>query len=177
MNNESNKNNLLREKMKALIVLLAGLFMFLQDLIAKFGELISILVLGFTYILKTLGIALAGGFADYIISIRESNEEFSFKKAFFNTFIAGFAGFLSVQLCLYFNVDVSLMGFLCGISGFAGVRALKFFESMTKKISEALVNVKFKIVKEESPVKKEEIKIEKVELEKVADNSNDSHIS
>lgn len=158
--------------MKSLILFLIGCALFMQDLFEKFGAFINVLFIGFMYILKTLPLALAGGFADYLITMKDKNEEFSFKKAMLNTFIAGFAGFLTIQLCNYYKVDPNMMGFLCGISGFAGVRALRFFESMTKKIIENIAHLKVVMTmdnKDKDSVElKEEKKIE-VENEKEGD--------
>lgn len=131
--------------MKTLLVIISAIIYFFTEIITKLTELITLFFAGFTYILKTLGIALAGGFVDYLINIRENGENFSFKKALLNTFIAGFAGFLTVQLCLYFKVEPNLMGFLCGISGFAGVRALRFFEHITQKTVTTISRVKFEL--------------------------------
>lgn len=116
-------------------------------LVYFFHEYILTFFSDFYIVFKTIAIAIAGGFIDYMLQRKQSMEVFSFKKAFFHCFIAGFAGYLSQSLCQGFDVNQSLSGFLIGISGFAGTRMLTFFEKLAKsifqKVSEIEIDVKF----------------------------------
>ena len=93
-------------------------------------------------LLKAIGLAVTGGFADYMVQRKNKNEDFNFRKAFFHCFIAGFTGFLAQKLCLGFEVNQDLTSFIIGISGFAGTRMLVIFE----KIAQAIIK-KFSVIK------------------------------
>ena len=131
--------------MKTIIALLSALLYAIQDLIFQFGEYIITFISSFMLVLKTIMIAISGGFVDYMIQRKKNNESFSFKKSFLHCFIAGFTGFLAQKLCSGFNINQDLTSFLIGISGFAGTRMLSFFEKLSKSIFEKLSDLEIDI--------------------------------
>lgn len=131
--------------MKTIIALLSALLYAIQEFIFQFGEYIITFISSFMLVLKTIMIAISGGFVDYIIQRKKNNESFSFKKSFFHCFIAGFTGFLAQKLCNGFNINQDLTSFLIGISGFAGTRMLSFFEKLSKSIFEKLSDLEIDI--------------------------------
>lgn len=132
--------------MNTLKAIIAYLIYILSDVFIQFFD-------QFLLILKGIAIAIVGGFTDYILN-KKKNEKFSFRKAFFHCFIAGFSGYLAQLLCLGFGVNPALTGFLVGISGFAGTRMITFFEKLAKnifeKIAELQIEVKFGKKEEEN---------------------------
>lgn len=131
--------------MKTIIALLSALLYAIQEFIFQFCEYIITFISSFMLLLKTIMIAISGGFVDYMIQRKKNNESFSFKKSFFHCFIAGFAGFLAQKLCNGFNINQDLTSFLIGISGFAGTRMLSFFEKLSKSIFEKLSDLEIDI--------------------------------
>lgn len=131
--------------MKAVIVAI-GL-----GVISLFTEVLDKLVLFINYILtnfeeaKMFLFAVFGGLIDYFATISQSKEKFSFFKSLMNASIAGFTGLLVIKLCAYFKIDSDLAGFLIGISGYSGVRALRFFERNTQKMVLKLAQLKFEL--------------------------------
>lgn len=83
-----------------------------------------------TYI-EILGLALMaiwGGFVTYILDIRKNNRKFRWLDAFMQIAVSGFAGVLCMLGAMYYELPLTLMGFVCGISGFAGSKVLAAFE-------------------------------------------------
>lgn len=131
--------------MKTIIALFTALLYAIHDFIIQFLEYIITFIGSFVLVIKTIMIAISGGFIDYMIQKKKNNETFSFRKSFFHCFIAGFTGFLAQKLCNGFNINQDLTSFLIGISGFAGTRMLSFFEKLSKSIFEKLSDLEIDI--------------------------------
>ncbi len=127
---------------KAIII---AIILSVQELFTHIFEYSILFFTSFLLVLKTVGIAIFGGFTDYMIQRKKSNENFSFKKSFFHCFIAGFTGFLAQKLCNGFQINADLTAFLIGISGFAGTRMLLFFEKLSKSIFEKVSNLEIDV--------------------------------
>jgi len=76
-------------------------------------------------------VAVAGGMSDFLLS-----DEHTWKYMLINLFLAGFAGYLTLALCIEYGVSDSWTGVLCGISGLSS-RAL--LVGLRKYGSEALL--------------------------------------
>lgn len=124
-----------------------AIILFIQELFTHIIEHALLALTSFLLLLKVIGIAVLGGFTDYMLQRKKNNENFSFKKSFLHCFIAGFTGYLAQKLCNGFTVNADLTAFLIGTSGFAGTRMLSFFEKLAKsvfeKISALEIEVKF----------------------------------
>lgn len=131
--------------MKTILAILTAILYALQDFIIQFFEFLVIFISSFMLVLKTIMIAISGGFIDYMLQRKKNNETFSFKKAFLHCFIAGFTGLLAQKLCTGFNINQELTGFLIGISGFAGTRMLTFFEKLSKSIFEKFSEIEIDV--------------------------------
>ena len=143
--------------MKTLFFVLTAICYAILEFLSQFFEYIIVFISSFMLILKTIMIAVSGGFIDYMLQRKLNNEKFNFKKAFFHCFIAGFTGLLAQKLCKGFNVNGDIAGFLIGISGFAGTRTLIFFEQLSKTIFEKMsdLEIDFKFGKGRKDDKKD----------------------
>lgn len=79
-------------------------------------------------------VALWGGVVTYVINLRRSSSAFVFRDACIQAFISGFVGVLTSLLCWYIQAPIPLAGFLAGMSGYMGTKALTLFETRTSKI-------------------------------------------
>lgn len=127
--------------MKTFLAILVAIATFIYDFLAYIIEFIS----GLTILMKSIMIAISGGFIDYMLQRKRSGENFSFKKSIFHCFVAGFTGLLAQKLCNGFNINADLTSFLIGISGFAGTRTLSFFEKFSKSFLQKLMEVEIDI--------------------------------
>ncbi|WP_305817531.1 phage holin family protein [Photobacterium leiognathi] len=72
--------------------------------------------------------AVWGGIATHISYIRQHNRPFVFTEALLQMIVSGFAGMLVSFLCWHMSAPVPLAGFLTGMAGFMGTRALHLLE-------------------------------------------------
>lgn len=75
-----------------------------------------------------------GGIAAYIRVIQKNGKEFKWREAFMQITVSGFAGVLSMLFCWYINAPLPLSGFLAGMSGFMGTKALELYEKRASTI-------------------------------------------
>ena len=124
--------------MKTIIAIFIAIFYAIYDFFLNCYDYF----VNYYLLLKAIGLAVTGGFADYMVQRKNKNEDFNFRKAFFHCFIAGFTGFLAQKLCLGFEVNQDLTSFIVGISGFAGTRMLVIFEKIAQAIIKKFSEIK-----------------------------------
>ncbi|HIF9260442.1 TPA: phage holin family protein [Photobacterium damselae] len=87
--------------------------------------------------LAFVGVAFWGGLVAHIQHIRRHNKPFLWREAFLQILISGFAGMLASLLCWHIQAPAPLVGFMSGMAGFMGSRALELFErKFTKTVGE-----------------------------------------
>lgn len=86
-----------------------------------------------TYALFLLG-AVWGGVAAHIQHIKQTGKPLILRELLMQVAISGFAGMLTSLLCWYIEAPTPLAGFMAGISGFMGSRALSILERKYQKI-------------------------------------------
>lgn len=79
-------------------------------------------------------VALWGGVVTYVMNLRKSDSAFVIRDCLIQAFISGFVGVLTSLLCWHLQAPIPLAGFLAGMSGYMGSRALSVFESRASKI-------------------------------------------
>lgn len=85
------------------------------------------------YMLFTVA-AVWGGVVAHIQHIKENNHPFIWRELLMQVSISGFAGMLTSLLCWYIEAPTPMAGFMAGISGFMGSRALSLLERKYEKI-------------------------------------------
>lgn len=75
-----------------------------------------------------------GGLVTHILRIRQDGKAFIWREAFLQVTVSGFAGMLSMLLCWHLTAPVPLAGFMAGISGYMGSRALSILENRANKL-------------------------------------------
>lgn len=142
------------------LIVMAGLA--LAELALRIWQFIEtiLILIPFKFLLP----ALIGGIVDYISESKENIDKKSIKQALLRSVVSGFAGMLTYYICMDFQITEYKMAFLIGLSGFAGVRALKFFENITKAIIEKAAKLRFV----------DDKKDENTEIKKNDDNTNNS---
>lgn len=89
--------------------------------------------------LPPLILAMMGGIADFLMS-----DEHSWTSIFISIFLAGFAGYLVLLVCIEYNLSDSMTGVTCGIAGMSSKAVLALFKhSVISKLS-----VYFKVKKD-----------------------------
>ena len=73
--------------------------------------------------------SLWGGLTTYIVDIRKQGRKFRFVEVLLQLSVSGFAGALSGFLAWYYELPFPLAGFVCGVAGFMGSRAIDIFTS------------------------------------------------
>ena len=80
-------------------------------------------------------LAMLGGTANYISRVKRSKIPFSVAELLGEWIISGFAGFMTLHICLEQGFSIHLTAFFTGIAGHMGGRAIFLFENwMTKKV-------------------------------------------
>ena len=85
------------------------------------------------YMLFTVA-AVWGGVVAHIQYIKEYNHPFIWRELLMQVSISGFAGMLTSLLCWYIEAPTPMAGFMAGISGFMGSRALSLLERKYEKM-------------------------------------------
>lgn len=83
-----------------------------------------------------IGVAIVIGIAHYVYKVATKELPFSWIRLLAESMLSGVAGYLAWSLCLSFGVSSANMGFLVGISGWAGSKAMTFFETVTVRLVE-----------------------------------------
>lgn len=78
--------------------------------------------------------AIWGGVVAHLQHIRKENKPFVWREMIMQVSISGFAGMLTSLLCWYIEAPTPLAGFMAGISGFMGSRALSILEKKYEKV-------------------------------------------
>ena len=145
------------------------------------GAIIALIIAFLEYIHKLLDVivyllpAIVGGLVDAVLEAKEKGIQLNFKSGVGNVLVSGFSGMLTWFLCKHFGISDHLMSFLVGISGWGGVRSLKFFENMTKAIIVKLSGLRFTDVKKEEKLgKTENVKTDNKEVSNTSNNNNDN---
>lgn len=81
-----------------------------------------------------IGIAILIGVAHYIYKVATKELPFSWARLLAESMLSGVAGYLTWSLCMSFGVSAHNMGFFVGISGWAGSKAMVFFETIAMKV-------------------------------------------
>lgn len=68
-------------------------------------------------------IAVMGGVADFLMS-----DEHSWTNMIVAMFLAGFTGYLALQLCVEYQLSEAITGVTCGVSGLASKSLLVLFK-------------------------------------------------
>ena len=89
-------------------------------------SLIAYLAFGF--------LSMWGGISAYLLVIQQSGRQFRWGEAFIQIVVSGFAGTLSMLFCWYINAPMALSGFIAGISGFMGTKAIELWERKASDI-------------------------------------------
>lgn len=79
------------------------------------------------------GLSVWGGLAAYIETVRREGRQFRWMEALLQIVVSGFAGMLTMLLCWYVAVPLPLCGFLAGMAGLMGTRALEQYERRTTR--------------------------------------------
>ena len=79
-------------------------------------------------------LSMWGGISAYLLVIQQSGRQFRWGEAFIQIVVSGFAGTLSMLFCWYINAPLPLSGFLAGMSGFMGTKALELYEKRASTI-------------------------------------------
>lgn len=83
-----------------------------------------------------IGVAILIGISHYIYKVATKELAFSWLRLLSEGLLSGVAGYLSWSLCISFGVSTANMGFLVGLSGWAGSKAMTFFETITMRVIE-----------------------------------------
>jgi hypothetical protein len=75
-----------------------------------------------------IAIAMFGSVAKYVSRVR-AGEKFSLAAMVGECFMAGFSGTLMFLVCSEFEFSVYVTGFMAGMSGYIGGKAMELFES------------------------------------------------
>ena len=76
-----------------------------------------------------LVIAIMGGTANYINRLKQKNLPFSFVELMGEWFISGFAGIVTMNICLDWGVSIHFTAAATGIAGHMGGRGIFLLES------------------------------------------------
>lgn len=91
---------------------------------------------GYSLLAYTVFVVLAlwGGVVTYVLNLRKSSGAFIIRDACIQAFISGFVGVLTSLLCWHLQAPIPMAGFLAGMSGYMGSKALTLFENRASKI-------------------------------------------
>lgn len=73
-------------------------------------------------------LSLWGGVVAYLRTIQKYGRAFKWGELFIQLSVSGFVGVLTLLLTWYFKAPLPLCGFLTGMSGFMGSKALEIYE-------------------------------------------------
>lgn len=85
--------------------------------------------------LPPLLLALAGGLADFLTS-----DDHRLGTLIIGLFLAGFAGYIVLLLCIEYKLSTGWTGINVGVSGLASRSLIKIFKMYAKKRAEKLLN-------------------------------------
>ena len=74
------------------------------------------------------GLSVWGGLVAYIQTIRREGRPFAWREAAAQVAVSGFAGMLTMLLSWYMHVPIPLCGFMSGLAGLMGSKALEIYE-------------------------------------------------
>ena len=74
------------------------------------------------------GLSVWGGLVAYIQTIRRDGRPFAWREAAAQVAVSGFAGMLTMLLSWYMHVPIPLCGFMSGLAGLMGSKALAIYE-------------------------------------------------
>ncbi|WP_460881878.1 phage holin family protein [Pseudaeromonas pectinilytica] len=74
------------------------------------------------------GLSVWGGFVAYIRTIKATGKPFQLVDALLQVIVSGFAGMLTMLLCWYITAPLPLCGFMAGMAGLMGSKALDIYE-------------------------------------------------
>lgn len=74
------------------------------------------------------GLSVWGGLVTYIQTVKREGRQFRWFEALLQIVVSGFAGMLTMLLCWYFSAPLPLCGFMAGMSGYMGSKALDLYE-------------------------------------------------
>ena len=75
--------------------------------------------------LPPLVLAMLGGLADFLMS-----DEHSLSRMAIAMFLAGFTGYLTLLLCLEYQVSEAFTGVTCGVAGMSSKAVLQLFQKI-----------------------------------------------
>lgn len=81
-----------------------------------------------------IGAAVLIGMGHYLYRVATEELKFTWMRLFAEAMLSGSAGYLSLALCTWAGLSGSAIGFLTGLSGYAGAKALRFLETVTMKV-------------------------------------------
>lgn len=74
------------------------------------------------------GLSVWGGLVTYIQTVKREGRQFRLVEALLQVVVSGFAGMLTMLLCWYIAAPLPLCGFMAGLAGLMGSRALELYE-------------------------------------------------
>ena len=74
------------------------------------------------------GLSVWGGLVAYIRTIKATGKPFQLVDALLQVIVSGFAGMLTMLVCWYITAPLPLCGFMAGMAGLMGSKALDIYE-------------------------------------------------
>ena len=74
------------------------------------------------------GLSVWGGLVAYIRTIKATRKPFQLVDALLQVIVSGFAGMLTMLLCWYITAPLPFCGFMAGMAGLMGSKALDIYE-------------------------------------------------
>lgn len=103
------------------------------------ASLRELIILAWNYI-WFMGLAMLGGTANYISRVRKKKLPFSFVELLGEWFIAGFAGLMTMFICLDQGFGLEMTAVFTGMSGHMGGRAIYIIENyISSKLPDRLI--------------------------------------
>ncbi|WP_227096141.1 phage holin family protein [Aeromonas veronii] len=74
------------------------------------------------------GLSVWGGLVTYIQTVKREGRQFRWAEALLQVVVSGFAGMLTMLLSWYIAAPLPLCGFMAGLAGLMGSKALELYE-------------------------------------------------
>jgi hypothetical protein len=83
-----------------------------------------------------IGVAILIGISNYVYRVATGDLKFTWLRLLAESMLSGVAGYLAWSLCSVAGISYEMMGFCTGIAGWAGSKAMLFFEMVALKMLE-----------------------------------------